>query len=387
VVDNTPARNFSRCVSVGIGGVTARLARESIACWPVLLADAPTRLTGAGSISRINEFNRHSDEPALVGNLRLQVSESPRVQDAALLSVSPDPRTNPTQILKCDSSICAFSNTDNLFRDSVIHVSNKSLFASTQTMQDALGRLRAFGLQPPALSPTTSANTSYLAGITEGLPIRALSQVDEAEVNAQPANGLTLAFFGHVHCHIEKPLALAKKQIAFAFGKFKQFALAFTADKQQVFQATADSPDAHRRIGQLKIEYASIVGNAAVLAKHPLRFLVKFVGIRNFSHQQTNDLSRQRKLIPNLTVVFSVKREAAKLLGLPSQPRKTVSGAIRRFQRLAQRRRLFRRRQKFHLHSQLHGNTILKDLNMSNVQNQQNGTVGLKAEVSTQEEF
>ena len=375
VVDNTPARNVSSGVCVGIGGMSARLARESSACWLVLLADVSARFAGAGRVSGVNKFDRHSDEPALVGNLRLQVSESPRVQDAALLSVSPYPRTNVRQVFQRDSSICAFSNTDYLFRDSVIHVSNKSLFASTQTMQDTLGGLRAFGLQPSALSPTAGANTGNLASVPESLTVRTLREIDKAEVNTKPTNSLALSFFRYVHRHIEKPLALAKKQIAFSFGKFKQLTLAFTAGKWQMFQATANSPDADSRSGQLKIEYASIVRNTTVLAKHPLRFLVKLVGIRNLSDQQADDLRRQRELISNLPVELPLKWEAAKLFRLPSQLRKTVSGAIRRFQCLAQRRRLFWRWQQFNLHSQLHGSTILKDLNMSTALRRNNHSV------------
>jgi hypothetical protein len=39
VIESTPARNISRCVGVGIGGKSARLARELVARGPVLLAD------------------------------------------------------------------------------------------------------------------------------------------------------------------------------------------------------------------------------------------------------------------------------------------------------------------------------------------------------------
>ena len=132
-----------------------------------------------------------------------------------------------------------------------------------------------------------------------------------------------------------------EKQIAFSFGKFKQLTLAFTADKWQVFQATANSPDAHRRSVQLKIQHAGIVGDATVFAKCPLRFLVKLVGIRNLSEQQADDLRRQLELVSNLPIESFVQRKPAKLFRFPSQLRQTIRRSIRRLQRLAQRRSLF----------------------------------------------
>src|SRR5208337_592265 len=95
VIESTPARNFSRCVGIGVGGKPARVTRELVACRPVLLADAAAHRTSTAGVKGSNERDWHSDKFALVGNLRLEVCESPRVQDVALLFRSPYPRTNP----------------------------------------------------------------------------------------------------------------------------------------------------------------------------------------------------------------------------------------------------------------------------------------------------
>lgn len=73
VIESTPARNVAGCVGVGIGGIAARMAREAVACWAVLLADATTRRTKPARIARVNKFYRYPDKSALVGNLRLEV--------------------------------------------------------------------------------------------------------------------------------------------------------------------------------------------------------------------------------------------------------------------------------------------------------------------------
>jgi hypothetical protein len=336
VIESTPARNVSRCVGIGVGGESARLARELVARWPVLLADATASRTSPTGIARVNKLDRHTDEPALIDDLRLQISEGPRVQDSALLSISPDPRTNPDQIFKRDSSIRAFSNTANLFGDDVVHVPHKSLFTATESAQDTLGFACAFLLKALSLPPAASADTGHLSGIAESLPVGTLRNIHEAQVNAQPVNRLLLAFFRNVYGDVQVPLSFAKDQIRLTLGKLKQLALAFTTDKRQMFQSAIERPNAHGRGWQLNIQ-------------NP-----EFIGIRNLSDQQADDLRRQRKLIPNLAVEPSVQRETAEFFRFPSELRKAVSGVICRFQRFEQGVRLLGRWQQFNLDGQFH---------------------------------
>ena len=375
VIEGTPARNVSRCVGIGIGGKPARLARELIACGPVLLTDTAAGRTSPAGVARVNEFDRHSDKPALVGNLRLEIREGPRVQDAALLSVSPDPRTNTFQIFQGNPSIRAFSNTANLFGDDVIHVPHKSLFPSTEPVQDALGLARAFLLKSLSLPPSPSANFGCLASVTECLAVGTLREVHQSKVDAKPANSFLFAFLWHVHGHVEIPLAVTQNQIALAFRKFQQLTLALATDKLNMFQPSSHSPDAHGRGRKLEIKNASVVGNAAVLAKSALRLLVQLVGVSNLGVKADNNLRGQIELTANLFVVQTVHWELAKLLLFPAQFRQTTCRLIRQLQSFAQRLRLFWRRQKFHLNSQLHSLNIFKGLNMSNELRRNNHSV------------
>lgn len=354
VVEGTPARYFSRCVCVGIGGKPARLTRKLIACCPVLSADVSTRRTGAGSVSTIDKRYRDSDKPALIGNLSLQIGKGPRVQDAAMRFVSPYPRSNVRQIFQRYSALRAFRNTDNLLGDSVVYVSNKSLLPSAQSPQYAPCGLRSFSLQSLALSPAAGANPGNLTGVSEGLAVRALGQIGKAKINPKPLDGLLLPFFRHVNRHIQEPLTFAKKQIAFPFWKLQQLSLSLATGKWQTLKPSADCPNAYGRGGQLEVQNTGIVGNAAVLTECPSRSPIQVVGKGHLANQQADNLCRQWKLVPNLAVRLSVKRKATKLLSFPSQPRNAVCGTVGGFQRFSQCLILFLIRQQFHLHGQFH---------------------------------
>ena len=60
VIEGTPARNVSRCVGIGIGGKPARLARELIACGPVLLTDTAAGRMVECAARRLRIYSRAS---------------------------------------------------------------------------------------------------------------------------------------------------------------------------------------------------------------------------------------------------------------------------------------------------------------------------------------
>lgn len=328
VVEITPARNIASCVSIGIGGKPTQLTRELVACRSVLLADAPARRTCSAGVAWVHKFNRYPDKPALVANLRLEISERPRVQDAALLFRSPDPRANVRQIFERNSPLRAFSNTANLFGNDVVHVAHKSFFSTADSAQNFARLLRALLLKPLSLPKSPIADTSNLASITESLPVGTLGEIDKSKVNSKPSDSLLFLFFRHIHSYVEIPLTVAQNKIRLAFWKFKQFALTFTADKREMLQSAFDSPDAHHRSGKLEVKNAGVVGNATVLSKGALNFLVQLVGVRHLCVKTHYDLRGQIKFHSNLFVKQSVHWKLPELLFLPSKLGQTASRLI-----------------------------------------------------------
>lgn len=244
----------------------------------------------------------------------------------------------------------------------MVRISNKSLFAPAQPAQNALGGTSAFLLQPLALTPSARADACNFLGITESLTIATLREIDQSEVNSKPTNSFLLAFFWHVHRHVQKPFAFAKYQVALAFGKFKQLALALTTDKREPFDPSLYRPDAHRRIDQLKIENAGIIRNAAMRAKGALRFLIELIGVRHLRVKPDNHLGGQVKLGTNLLVEQSVERKLPEFFLLPSQLRESARGLVCQLQGLTQSNHLIGRWQQFNLDSQFQHNYNLSIL-------------------------
>src|SRR5208282_139494 len=86
-----PARNYSSRVDVGVCSVAAREARERIASLAVGLLGVTADAALTGGVSRIDVADRKPNTRGLVGDLRLKITEGPRVKSASLRPGSPYP--------------------------------------------------------------------------------------------------------------------------------------------------------------------------------------------------------------------------------------------------------------------------------------------------------
>lgn len=231
VVDSTPARYIAGCVSVGIGGKAARLAHELIPRWPVVFADAAACRASEGRISGINKLNRDSGKSALVGYFGLKVRKCPRMQYAALLFISPNPRTDALQVFQGNPSIRAFCNAANLFRHNMVGVSNKSFLSPSESCQNSLRGPGVLGLQTFSLSPATVTNSGNFSGISKCLPIGASGKIDKPEINSNPPYGFALAFLWNIYRNIEIPVEISINQVRLSLWKLKKLALSLSAFK------------------------------------------------------------------------------------------------------------------------------------------------------------
>lgn len=273
------------------------------------------------------------------------------MQNATLAFSSPYPFANMAKIFHRYTASGAFSHGANLFRNYMVLKFYHSRLTTAQSAQDSLCGTCTLGLKALALAPSAVANTGDLSGISEGLPIGALGEIDQPKVNANPINGLILALLGHVNRHIQEPFALAKDQIAFTFGKLKKFALAFSTNKLNC-DSSANNPDTNRRRHKVERKNFPVIGNGPKWAKLALGFFVPLVSVSHLGDQSENDLRGQRKLIADLPISQTMKRELAKLVLLPRQFRKAVSGIVGGFQCEAQLLGLLGGRQKLDLDRQ-----------------------------------
>ena len=342
--------DVGRAVFVSASSVTARFANKAISGLSVCLFRVAALTALAGRIARVNPQERNTGKLCLVVEHPAQLGKRPAMQLRPLALTSPDPRTDVCQFLDGNHSIRAFGERDYASRNFVVRVFGEPLLFAVAFFQQSFGRLRADALQLATKCAVAVANlVEFCTAVF--VAVRVGANVDNAHVNAQHIHGFNLFFFRHFNSDVEKPFAVTKYQIRFTTGIGKQRPLLFTADKRHL-GATLNCPDANGGRNQIQRKNPSIIGNAAMLTKRALNFLVKFVGVSNLRVEQTNDLRRQRKFFAYRAVKTLVQRKAAELLCFPSQLRQTISGGIGRLQSLAQGVRLFWRRLQFNLDSQ-----------------------------------
>ena len=364
-----PARNVAGGVGVGIGGITARMAREAIACGTVLLADATTRRTKPACVSGINKFHRHTDKPAFVGDLGLEIREGPRMQDAPMAFCSPDPSANVGQVFHSHSASGAFSHGANLFGNQMVLLRDKAVFAATKAFENTAGGSRALLLKALTLPPPATSHAGNLLGVTKGLAIGRLGNVDQTEVYTKPFNRLALPLIGNIDGDVEIEIALPQDQIRLSDGKGQEFAMSFTANEWEMFDAPLHSPNTDGGLRQLEVQDAAIVGNRSMLSEGALRLLVEFVSIGDFGIDADHHLRGEIEFSPNGSIEKPVHREPPKLFGVPCQLRQPVCGSIGAFQCAEKRLGLFSGRQQFDLDGQYHSryNTqMLEKVNQGN---------------------
>ena len=98
----------------------------------IFLNYVSTTRTYFGRVARINLLERNPVKPALVFDLRPQIGEGPRVQDAALLFRALNPVADACQVLDGHSAPGAFSNTGNLFGNHMVLLAHKPRLTPAQ---------------------------------------------------------------------------------------------------------------------------------------------------------------------------------------------------------------------------------------------------------------
>lgn len=340
-----------RAYGIGVVSEAAFNAREQIARFAVFFVNATTGWTSPTCVAWINKLHLDTNEPALVGNLRLQVCEGPGVQDAPLLSISPNPRANVREVFKRNPSFRAFSFGNNLFGNFVIGLLYKAAFTARNSIQHSVGRARAFGLKAFALAESAIANACNLRGVPVRLPVRVLGDVYKTEINPKPSNRFLLHRIWYVHADEQKPFTAAKNKLTFAFGKLKQLALFLATNKRHLGTARYH-PNVDSGACEIKPQHPAIVGDCAMLAKYDLGFLINLVSTTNFGVHANHRLGRKRKFGSYLTVEQFVKWELSKLLLVQCELRKAITSCIDNFQSFAQQMRLFWRRHQLYLDGQ-----------------------------------
>ena len=350
-----PASNYASRVGVGIRAVPTSKASEPIASLAVGLLGMSADAALPGSIARVDETDSDSRTLGLVSDLALQVGESPRVQGASLRPGSSDPCADAIEFLEGDAASGAFGSSDDLFGNYVIHVRSKAGFLAAALLEQPLRALGPFGLELLS-QPKGSTTKRVEMRAAEVLAVAGGRDVYDANVDAEPAESLTLFGVGNVDGDEQVELAVAKNQIGFAALVLEQSALMVPADERNPL-ATSDGPDVGGILSPR--QDARVVGDGAERSKRSPGELVELVAIRDLC-DATDDHLRGQIIESSASVVVRelVEIELAEALRRPCAIRNPVARGVRAAKCLHQCSSLLTGRLELDLHNELHPQTI-----------------------------
>jgi hypothetical protein len=257
--------------------------------------------TSARRVARVNLCDANASKFRLVLCKGSQLRERPVRMFGSLGMPNSCPLGNAFEIFNSDTSIRVFGFRDKCFRNYVIGVCLKAALFAAQFLQSAFGR-RCTDLLQNSSALRVPLATVFNGFTCEGLPVAVSGKAYDAEVNANGIINLFCGWLLNVAHRKQKEVTLAVNQIRLALSVFKQLPLTLTADVRD-FRTTIHRPDVDDCVFRLPSQDSIVVGNRAQWLKSPLNLLVQLVSIGNFGDATDNNLSRQRPMFSDLSVV------------------------------------------------------------------------------------
>lgn len=311
--------------------------------------------TGPGRIARVNQQNRDAGSFGFVADQLSQLVERPVAVPASLRATNRS-LADTAQIFESDCPASVLRLLDKPLADRVIGMLLKTCLLPGQLLEFASGRPGLFLLES-ATAMLKNAPISLNVCPAEIPAIRIGGEIDNPQIH--PENSL----------HLHRPgcfYVTGNEQIKLPFDVTQVTLPALTPQHFQLPRpgreadplTTVYRPDRDFLPFQMVRKNAAVKGNRSMGLEPAPGFAVHLVSICHFGDATHNDLRRQLKQAPCVSVGQFVQSELAKGFVVPRLITDVVADSIRPFKRFAQCIRLFRRRKEFDLRSQFHNRIV-----------------------------
>lgn len=325
-----------------------------------LIHAAAYRASSAG-IPGVNQNDRNTSNSRLVLDFLPEIVERPGVVLSPLSLANSYPFADTLEIFKCNPASGVFRSLHQLFGDAVVHVFGKATFFAAAFLEQAFGRLRAFGLQFRSEPGITVAYPVHLsAGVA--IPVAVRGDVLHAEINAEKLSDIFFLRRFNITGGEQVELPVYVDKIAFTTLAGEKFPLAFSADKGYLLPTT-NCPDRDFRLREIVGQDAIVKCNRAKRAEYPFGFAVNLVGVSDLRNAAHSDLCAEWKFLPNVVVGKFVERKLTEYLVLPCLLADVIASGVCYLKRLLEKLRLFWRRKEFHFRGQFHGHNYNTSFN------------------------
>jgi hypothetical protein len=338
---------------VGMGREATLDAKERILRLTIRARNITAIGTCLAGIGRVYKFDRNTCQFSLVADKLPQLRKRPRVQLASLRASGPDPITYARQIFQGNGAIGALRSFHKLLANGMVYVGHKSLLTAGKPLENTLGRLRAFGLKPPALAVTALPDTNHARpAIVVSVAIG--GYIGKAQVNAERAVNVDWLRRFNVTGNEQIKLTTDEAQIGLAPFALQQLKGTVTTQKRYTLLTATYCPDRHLLSIKIEGQDTVIVRECAMLFEAALFFLTSFVTVGDFRNGTNNHLSRKIETGPNVFVDKPVNIKLPEHFFAKCLSANPVTGGICLFKRSFEKFALFWRGFEFYLRRQIH---------------------------------
>ena len=231
-IDCGPTCDVHRADMIGVIGESARCANKLRLASATAFIDDTARETCARSIAWINGNNLNTGNPALVFDKRPKLIKSPSAVHRSLASLNRCPLADALQILDGNPASGVFGLCYDTLADGVVHVGTETGLLARETLEMALGRLGADGLQGSAelvLPLAGGFNNCSTMPPTVGID----GKVSDSEIHAQPVGRFNGSAVGDFDGNVEEELSVAVDEIGLAPHAFQSGTVVGSDDNRQ----------------------------------------------------------------------------------------------------------------------------------------------------------
>lgn len=353
-IDSGPATNIDRSVDIGMRRVIARHAPKLVLGLSVLFGGMAAPGALSTGVSRVYSDQRNASKFGFVRQELTQLIERPRMQNCTLLAPSRNPFANTSQVFDCQSASGAFSLSNDLLGNSVIHASRKTTFTTRYPFKFSLRRARLLLLKFRPQSTVAKAYAFHF-GARIAFAIRSADDVRNAEVDAEKIGWSDGGTFRNINRAMQIELPFTEDEISLAFDAVEPFFLILAVDQRDDNASLRQRPEAYA-IQALEREDSLVVGDRAMRLKNRANLFIAGKAFHGFPDGPDGHLRGEPEPLTNLPVCELMYRRLAEYLRIES----AVGGERCRFvgtlHRFKQPFRLSDIGKKLYLERQFHNN-------------------------------
>jgi len=256
------------------------------------------------------------------------------------------------QFFQSDSASGALRSLYDLLRYYVIGVFSKTGFFARKFLEATLGRFGTLRLEfspYPAMSVPNRFNSIPLIELAIGV----YCNVSNAKINTHKVGYFSWRRFVNIATLKQVELPVTEDKIAFTTQPFKEFGLAFSADKWHLLPSS-HCPDRHEPLLSFVGHQAFIEGERPQGFEESFGLPVKIVSVVDLGENPDRGIGSHAELSPDFVVANLVQGKLAEYPSIPRHRRHMVGSVISSLKGKFESVKLFWRRKEFQLRNELH---------------------------------